>query len=190
MPLIEANFIYITILLLGTLGYVYTLQRPTTYMIRPSRNKDLYKSSNPSKVNFDIKGTQFTYNMAYAHYWQNKPFIKPPDSKRLTRRNIEFTDMLILICYWWLYLNLVSPILQAVGAIYKCVSLNNHIIPVAFVPFCVHVFAWWHASLMFIYNPTCEITFMIISYCRYKTRLVLCCWQKLMNVILWLFISF
>lgn len=141
MPLIEANFIYITILLLGTLGYVYTLQRPTTYMIRPSRNKDLYKSSNPSKVNFDIKGTQFTYNMAYAHYWQNKPFIKPPDSKRLTRRNIEFTDMLILICYWWLYLNLVSPILQAVGAIYKCVSLNNHIIPVAFVPFCVHVFA-------------------------------------------------
>lgn len=61
MPLIEANFIYITILLLGTLGYVYTLQRPTTYMIRPSRNKDLYKSSNPSKVNFDIKGTQFTY---------------------------------------------------------------------------------------------------------------------------------
>lgn len=95
MPLIEANFIYITILLLGTLGYVYTLQRPTTYMIRPSRNKDLYKSSNPSKVNFDIKGTQFTYNMAYAHSWQNKPFIKPPDSKRLTRRNIEFTDMLI-----------------------------------------------------------------------------------------------
>lgn len=60
MPLIEANFIYIKILLLGTLGYVYTLQRPTTYMIRPSRNKDLYKSSNPSKVNFDIKGTQFT----------------------------------------------------------------------------------------------------------------------------------
>lgn len=125
-------------LLLGTLGYVYTLQRPTIYMIRPGCNKNLYKSSNSSKVNFDIKGTQFTYNMAYAHYWQNKPFIKPPDSKKLTRRNIEFTDMLILICYWWLYLNLVSPILQAVGAIYKCVSLNSYIIPVAYVPFCVH----------------------------------------------------
>lgn len=36
MPLIEANFIYIKILLLGTLGYVYTLQRPTIHMIRPS----------------------------------------------------------------------------------------------------------------------------------------------------------
>lgn len=68
MPLIEAYFIYITILLLGTLGYVYTLQRPTIYMIRPGCNKNLYKSSNSSKVNFDIKGTQFTYNMAYAHY--------------------------------------------------------------------------------------------------------------------------
>lgn len=128
MPLIEANFIYITILLLGTLGYVYTLQRPTIHMIRPSCNKDLYKSSNPSKVNFDIKGTQFTYNMAYAHYWQNKPFIKPPDSKRLTRRNIEFTDMLILICYWWLYLNLVSPKLQAVGAIYTNVWASTIIL--------------------------------------------------------------
>lgn len=146
-------------------------------------------------MNFDIKGTQFTYNMAYAHYWQYEPFIKPPDSKRLTRRNIEFTDMLILICYWWLYLNLVSPILQAVGAIYKCVSLNNHIIPVAFVPFCEHACVCMMTCKpnVHIYNiiyPTCEITFMIILSCRYKTRLILCCWQKLMNVILWPFISF
>lgn len=119
MPLIEANFIYTMSLLLGTLGYVCTLQRPIIYIwsdqvvIRTCTQI----SFTPSKMDFDIKGTQFTYNMAYAHYWQNKPFIKPPDSKRLTRRNIEFTDMLILICYWWLYLNLISPILQAVGAI-------------------------------------------------------------------------
>lgn len=124
----------------------------------------------PSKVNFDIKGTQFTYNMACAHYWQNKPFIKPPDSKRLTRCNIEFTDMLVLICYWWLYLNLVSPILLAVGAIYKCVSLNSIIVPVAFVPFCVHVFAWWHAKLMFIHDPTCEITFMITFFLQIQNK--------------------
>lgn len=55
---------------------------------------------------------------------------------------------------------------------------------------CTILCAWWHASLMFIHNPTCEITFMIILFCRYITRLILCCWQKLMNVILWLFISF
>lgn len=42
MPLIEANFIYTMSLLLGTLGYVYTLQRPIIYMIRPSGNKNLY----------------------------------------------------------------------------------------------------------------------------------------------------
>lgn len=44
MPLIEANFIYTMSLLLGTLGYVYTLQRPIIYMIRPSGNKNLYKN--------------------------------------------------------------------------------------------------------------------------------------------------
>lgn len=38
MPLIEANFIYTMSLLLGTLGYVYTI----IYMIRPSGNKNLY----------------------------------------------------------------------------------------------------------------------------------------------------
>lgn len=44
MPLIEANFIYTMSLLLGTLGYVYTLQRPIIYMIRLSGNKNLYKN--------------------------------------------------------------------------------------------------------------------------------------------------
>lgn len=44
MPLIEANFIYTMSLLLGTLGYVYTLQRPIIYVIRPSGNKNLYKN--------------------------------------------------------------------------------------------------------------------------------------------------